>query len=709
MTDQAREQDLLYFNGVNGTTGRYDLEPMTVEAFAESLSGQPLPADQHAAGFYESFVETPDYGLADDRDPKAIAQAGWGVITAQDEDPAVLEALQPLLDLRREQAGETYYQYVGSKGTHRGYYAGESKKAFLEGRGAEPFGPADPKYAPYYLLIVGDPTKIPFKFQYQLDIQYAVGRIHFRSPDEYARYAQNVVRAESGRDPLRLPRRAVFFGVDHNERDATHLSANHLVRPLTQQLRELSRESNLGWEMQSLLSADATKANLTSLLNGTQMPALLFTASHGVGFESGDYRQADHQGALLCQDWQGPASDQDLEDAYYSADDVESSANLSGLMAFHFACYSAGTPQHNNYSIARDTNVAPQIAPHDFVARLPHRLMLNGALAVVGHVERAWGVSIAYSRRSLKDDRHLATYRSTLRRLMDGHPVGSALEYINEKYGEYSAELTRGVEARELELEDAPDDYEMVRLWRANNDARNYVVLGDPAARLPVAGVGEEPTARSPERDTIAVSPAPTPSPAAESDAVEAPAEPAEPEAEFSSTDTESSFMPAIAVPKGLADKDPALYAAWREHITTGFEQNNEMFDRILHAFMGAYNSTVTMYKILFGVGVASFVAAAGLSAWTGRASFGLIFGGLSAATFLSYFLSRPLHSLEQNLQFVTWLGVVYNSYWTRLLYMMDQSTVQKDLEDVTNDTVKQIEQLIDRYAEANSRRPGLK
>ncbi len=155
-----------------------------------------------------------------------------------------------------------------------------------------------------------------------------------------------------------------------------------------------------------------------------------------------------------------------------------------------------------------------------------------------------------------------------------------------------------------------------------------------------------------------------------------------------------------------LRDVDPALYTYWREHVREGFEQNSEMFNRILDAFMEPYYTTVWMYRVLFSVGVLSFIAAVGLSIWTQSPWYGIIFGGLSAAAFISYFFNRPLQALEENLHFVTWLGIIYNTYWTRLAYMFDRSTVQTDLHTATNDAVQELDRLLDKHAHLSGKRP---
>lgn len=51
---------------------------------------------------------------------------------------------------------------------------------------------------------------------------------------------------------------------------------------------------------------------------------------------------------------------------------------------------------------------------------------------------------------------------------------------------------------------------------------------------------------------------------------------------------------------------------------------------------------------------------------------------GSSVVSFLSYFISRPLQALAHHLTFITRLGIIYHTDWARLVYAMDQGTVQQ-------------------------------
>jgi hypothetical protein len=358
---------------------------------------------------------------------------------------------------------------------------GESKSAFLRRYGYGP-GAADPNVVPYFLLLAGDPGSISFGFQYQLDVSYAVGRIAFDQPADYALYAENVVRSET--TPPSVAASVAFFAPRNPDDAATALSLDHLVTPLVAAMPDMGSQ----FQVETVTRDAATAVGLQKLLAGR--PALLFTASHGLGMPCGHPRQRALQGALVCQDWPGPGAAHFDEAWCFSGDDVDASADLSGLIAFHFACYGAGTPQWDDYlrkpGVVGLDSVRKEIAPAPFVAGLPNRLLANpagGALAAVGHVERAWGYSFAWP----DVGRQTGVYESTLRRLLCGHPLGSALEYFNQRYAELASDLL--AELEEVAGGMDPDDVALAAMWTARNDARGFTIIGDPAVRLAVASV----------------------------------------------------------------------------------------------------------------------------------------------------------------------------------------------------------------------------
>lgn len=301
MTDE-----LLFFNGIDGSTGEYLLPPMGVGDLAKVAAGSKmdraklLELQDRLRIIQERLLE-----IAEGYDPLDLSQAGWGVIFPAIWDDvdlqAVREALGELLDHRKRQAGEYYKEYTGLDG----YKPAERKDEFTSRHGAGP-GDVNPEQIPYYLLIVGDPETIPYQFQYELDVAYAVGRIHFDSLDDYANYARSVVTAETSPD-LKLKREAVFFPVANPNDQATNYSTDLLIKPLAKQTaKRMPSDDRPDWTIDVLASKECTKDRLGQYLGGEATPAFLFTASHGMGFPKGHPYQAPFQGALLCQDWPGP-------------------------------------------------------------------------------------------------------------------------------------------------------------------------------------------------------------------------------------------------------------------------------------------------------------------------------------------------------------------------------------------------------------------
>jgi hypothetical protein len=410
------------------------------------------------------------------KDPNDLTQAGWGIVLPADIPPDIVTALKPLLEWRQQQAGSLYKELPG-------YAPGQSARQWLNGKGLA-FGLVDPKKGvPLYLLLVGGPKQISFEFQYMLDSYFNVGRLDFDSPADYRAYAEAVVAYETD---ARVPTtKSSALWVTRNAADrATGLLHNQVGVPLARGDHDhpaLGQEK--GFKLAECLGEQATRANLESILRGaipTGRPALLFTGSHGVAFDAADLKaQREGQGALLAQAWAKgtPAT----PDQYLRAEDLPSDTSVHGMIHFLFACYGGGCPARDTYERGDDGKAVPLMA-EPIIARLPQRLLTKGALAVLAHVDRAW----AFSFQTDQGKPQIQDFRSVLGLLLAGQRIGQATDDFNRRWSVLGSDLTLFKDELDANGTLAGKATVLANRWVARDDARNYLILGDPAVRLRV-------------------------------------------------------------------------------------------------------------------------------------------------------------------------------------------------------------------------------
>lgn len=470
----------LYLNGVDGETGELLVEPLSladVAAIALPRRAAPTPVEWNQLVFkwingppVKKSMSTDTGGVRFGVDLNDVGQAGWAIVFGHDTPREVREALEPLIKHRRKSVPRECFQILEHK-------RGENHLEWLERHGIS-LGDVDPLLVPYYLLLVGGPTSIPFEVQYKLDLDYAVGRLAFDTADEYKHYVKSVIDYElAGVVPTK---KEVIYWCPRYD-GATVLSADSLVQPLFEGVEGQQPVAAMrGFEQRCLLGADATKSALVDVLHGhsASPPAMIFAASHGVGFRRDSPKQRAGQGALRCQDftegeWSFPAST-------LSAADVTNDAAIHGMVAFLFACFSAGTPERDDF-VTEPSREARRLATAPFVAALPQRLLAHpsgGALAVIGHVERAWGYSI----RPPNVGNQLLPFENAIHEILSGNPVGQATKAFSDRYASASAFLLS--QMRETDTTRVLDEEQLIRRWIQRNDAQGYIILGDPAVRL---------------------------------------------------------------------------------------------------------------------------------------------------------------------------------------------------------------------------------
>jgi hypothetical protein len=108
-------------------------------------------------------------------------------------------------------------------------------------------------------------------------------------------------------------------------------------------------------------------------------------------------------------------------------------------------------------------------------------MLAGGALAVLAHIDRAW----TYSFQAGRSAPQTQEFREVMTRVMKGDRIGQCTDQFNLRWAVLSAELADTQRERQM-LPGQVSDAVLANRWVARDDARNYLILGDPAVRLRV-------------------------------------------------------------------------------------------------------------------------------------------------------------------------------------------------------------------------------
>ena len=348
----------------------------------------------------------------------------------------------------------------------------------------ENYSSLEMKKVPHYILIVGRPDQVPFQFQSLLGSAAAVGRVDFDSLEELKTYVDKVIRLEQATAPT-VTRETIFFAPDGGSKDATYFSRRYMAEPLAEHVR-----IHCGLNTRAIMGDEATKTHLMESLYRAR-PALVYTASHGLGAPNESFEiQKRLNGAICCQ----RIGNQPMQDWLFSADDVLLDAPfLEGAVFFQFACFGYGTPAESDFMHwLRKPELNTEV---DFVAALPKRLLAHssGPVAFIGHVDTAWlyGFDDPDSPHLLEFwHPRIAPFVKAVDTMLRVQPIGQAMAEMSKRYDIGNALLTSTYDRLQRGKIQVTPQF-LTRLASAfitRSDAQNYMIFGDPAVRLRIPG-----------------------------------------------------------------------------------------------------------------------------------------------------------------------------------------------------------------------------
>lgn len=428
-------------------------------------------------------------------DPNSLPEQRWGLIVP--EGPTgdrLLEIVAPLKKAREEQQGAEAIVYRAPAGMASEDALTWWNNVYLD----EGIHEED---RPRYMLMLGDADQLSWDLQQRLGSDAFMGRICFPDEAGYEAYVHKLLASE--REELAPGARALYYTV-HDGTDATKLGYAALMTPTVEQSR-LGRDKGVFSARDIIEIGGGENVSVDDFFAAVaaREPSMLLSISHGFGAPLKGWKSPEHQ-----RRFQGAMSFGG--GARITADDLAARPFLPGGMWFYSACFGAGTPKssayHNLLAAVRDVGLSgsnidcvlhslPGENGRPFVAALPQAALANpnGPLAVMGHVDLAWTFSFydAGGTNRYRPSRFQDVFRS----IVDGKRVGAGYFELQRFFNQASVDLgtlydeDARIKARGGEInESKARKSRKAMLWMLRQDLSAYVLLGDPAARLNIAG-----------------------------------------------------------------------------------------------------------------------------------------------------------------------------------------------------------------------------
>jgi len=455
--------------------------PVLERGLPEStLTAATAPAEPRGAG--SLYLDAPD------RDPNLLDLQRWGVIAP--EGPVgdlLLGAIAALIEHRRVEQGTRPRIYRVPPG--------QDSAAAIRWRDEVLRAERVPEHErPRYLLLLGELTQVSLELQQTLAHGCFVGRLALDDEAAYGAYADKVIGWE--RSARELPRALYYTAQDGTA--AISAGYRHLIQPCVEMAERWRGAGKL--ELAEAVTVPYADDGPGALIEaaGSREASVLLSLSHGLGAPRRGWRSAEQQrrtqGALCLG----------LDGEPLSAESLGSAAFLPGGVWLMIACFGAGTPGDSAYlpwlqalaasggegrAAADVLRSLPRAGEPPFLAALPRAALANpkGPLAVIGHVDLAWSFAFMDSGRGSRASRIFGAMRA----LLSGSRAGVALDSLMQAYREANDDLSSGYqmqrEAAARGQAYAGDARKVAQLWMRRNDLRGYLLLGDPAAHLPLA------------------------------------------------------------------------------------------------------------------------------------------------------------------------------------------------------------------------------